>query len=1094
MTKSHRQSNKVHTNGELPQSGQLTHHELNLAYDLLPIGVLAIDAGGIITYANGTAPGYCNLQKEEILGRHLFSFCKDESKGRENEGRITRLEEIADQEFRINSRQGERCVLISSKVNHSTEADVQTYLFIRDISKVKKRENLFSYLNQAATALARTRDTRGALELIAQFIVPKFADWFTVDKLAENRLELLILKHADPAKIEWAYQYRKNYPADLNANSGPALVLKTGKPGFVPVVTEQMIDLLITDPVQRGEVNKIGLHSVIITPMSTGDRTTGLVNFISSDPGRNFDETDLEFAQNFANLIALALENTRLNEDATRELVLRKKSEDQSRFLTDAIPHKLWTSGPDGRATYYNQQWHDYTGIIGFEALREKIWDFIHPEDRAIAAVEWPAAIERGEPMEMEHRLRRYDGVYRWHLSRFTAYKNDAGQAVLWIGTSTDIHEQKTAGMELAATNEELAAVNEELSAANEELVAVNEEVAATNEELAETQRTLEQSNAELAERESRLRMAIDSTNLGTWDYNPLSGDLYWSEECKAIFGLPAGQAITFESFASRIHPDDKVRAGREFEESIASETKGHYDITYRIIRFDNEETRWVRAQGTALFDTNGLATRFLGTVLDITENKLARESIERSEKLFRSIILNIPKSLIIVIDRNHRYVTIEGDIMEKMGYNRRDYEGKHPAEISPERYEAARSLYERVIAGEKFSVERKTENGDNYIVHFVPLKNADNEVEAGLIIALDITDIKQAEERSAKLAAIVESSDDAIVSKSFDSVITSWNDAAERMFGYTAEEMIGQTIYKIIPSDRHDEEIMILAHLKEGKSVEHFETKRITKDGLLVDVSLTISPVKDRQGKVIGISKIARDITEKKQEEQRKNDFIGMVSHELKTPLTSLTGIIQVTNAKLRTSDDPFLAGAMERANIQVKRMTGMINGFLNISRLEAGKMSLEMQVFDLGELLREIADETKLIVNTHTVTLVGSGRVSVNADRDKISSVVSNLLSNAVKYSQKGRPIELAYGVAGDMANISVKDEGIGIKPEDIEKVFERYYRIETDYSRHISGFGIGLYLSSEIVKRHNGAIWVESEFGKGSTFYFTLPLTKN
>jgi len=366
--------------------------------------------------------------------------------------------------------------------------------------------------------------------------------------------------------------------------------------------------------------------------------------------------------------------------------------------------------------------------------------------------------------------------------------------------------------------------------------------------------------------------------------------------------------------------------------------------------------------------------------------------------------------------------------------------------------------------------------------------------VDAGLIIALDITDIKQAEERSAKLAAIVESSDDAIVSKSFDSVITSWNYAAERMFGYTEEEMIGQTIYKIIPPDRHDEEGRILALLREGKSVEHFETKRVTKDGRLVDVSLTISPVKDRQGNVIGISKIARDITEKKQEEQRKNDFIGMVSHELKTPLTSLNGIIQVTNAKLRNSEDPFLAGAMERANIQVRRMTGMINGFLNISRLEAGKMSLEMQVFDLGELLRETLDETKLIVNTHTVNLVGAGSAPVNADRDKISSVISNLISNAVKYSAKGKHIKLAYEVSGGMVTVSTKDEGIGIKPEDLEKVFERYYRIETDYSRHISGFGIGLYLSSEIIKRHHGKIWVESEFEKGSTFYFTLPVIES
>ncbi len=172
----------------------------------------------------------------------------------------------------------------------------------------------------------------------------------------------------------------------------------------------------------------------------------------------------------------------------------------------------------------------------------------------------------------------------------------------------------------------------------------------------------------------------------------------------------------------------------------------------------------------------------------------------------------------------------------------------------------------------------------------------------------MDITDLKQAEEKSAKLAAIIESSDDAIISKTLESVITSWNESAERMFGYTADEIIGETIYKLIPPDRQEEEPKILARLKSGERVEHFETKRLRKDGRLIDVSLSISPVKDKQGNIIGLSKIARDITEKKLDETRKNDFIGMASHELKTPLTSLSAIIQVTNGKLKITLTAFL------------------------------------------------------------------------------------------------------------------------------------------------------------------------------------------
>jgi PAS domain S-box-containing protein len=465
--------------------------------------------------------------------------------------------------------------------------------------------------------------------------------------------------------------------------------------------------------------------------------------------------------------------------------------------------------------------------------------------------------------------------------------------------------------------------------------------------------------------------------------------------------------------------------------------------------------------------------------------------SLARSEKLFRSIALNIPKSLIIVIDKDHRFIAIEGDIMGRMGYNRRDYEGKHPAEMSPERYEASRELYDRVLAGEKFSVERKSENGDSYIVHFVPLANEFNEIEAGLIIALDITESKKAEERSAHLAAIVESSDDAIVSKTLESVITSWNASAVRMFGYTSDEMVGQTIYKIIPLDRYDEEPRILSRLKSGERVEHFETQRLTKDGRLLDVSLSISPVKDPQGNIIGLSKIARDITERKLAEQRKSDFIGMVSHELKTPLTSLNAIVQLAGLKLKQSDDIVLTNAMARANVQVKKMTSMVNGFLNVSRLETGKMPIEKQTFNIGQLLDEIVNETNLIVSTHKINLVEFDAVEIYADKDKISSVISNLVGNAVKYSASGTQIQVSCQVLADAVQVTVQDEGMGINPMDVARIFDRYYRVEATNTRHISGFGIGLYLSAEIVKQHDGTIWAESTLGEGSAFHFTLPL---
>jgi PAS domain S-box-containing protein len=353
------------------------------------------------------------------------------------------------------------------------------------------------------------------------------------------------------------------------------------------------------------------------------------------------------------------------------------------------------------------------------------------------------------------------------------------------------------------------------------------------------------------------------------------------------------------------------------------------------------------------------------------------------------------------------------------------------------------------------------------------------------------VDELRQADERSAKLAAIVESSDDAIIGKSLDGVVTSWNRGAEQIFGFSETEIVGQPILKLIPEDRHYEEPVILARLRSGEKIDHYETVRRTRDGRLIHVSLTISPIRNKKGNVIGVSKIARDITAQKQDEQRKNDFIGMASHELKTPLTSLHALVQVLQQKLKGTSDPFVPQALNKVNLQTKKMSSLINGFLNISRLESGKLDIVAQPFDLVPLIHEQLDEIRLTVTSHNFRFEASQNVPVFADREKIASVLSNLMSNAVKYSPKGKSVIVVCILKEGQALVSVQDEGMGIRPQDLPRIFERYYRADSEHTQHISGFGVGLYLSAEIIERHNGRIWVESEKGVGSTFFFTLPM---
>ncbi|MBD1366765.1 PAS domain S-box protein [Mucilaginibacter sp. ZT4R22] len=598
--------------------------------------------------------------------------------------------------------------------------------------------------------------------------------------------------------------------------------------------------------------------------------------------------------------------------------------------------------------------------------LQEIVWNVYHTgKPYEVNELLVPLADEEGGPVR--------DRYFSFNYLPRRNQNNEVDGIIAFVYDVTSIMSarlnQLDKNKQLTATNEEQAAFNEELAATNEELATTNEELAATNDELNAMQQRLEDANQELATSTSRLRMAIESTKLGTWDYDPQTGALYWSQECRDIYGIPPNQPATFATFSDHIHPDDHDWVQAAIAQAIHPEKGGRYELNFRINRFDNGETRWIKVHGKVYFE-EGVATRFIGTVLDIT-------------------------------------------------------------------------------------------------------------------------DMKVAEEQSAKLAAIIQSSDDAIISKTFESVITSWNDSAERVFGYTAEEMIGESIYKLIPPDRYEEEPRILATIRTGERVDHFETQRLTKDGRLIDVSVTVSPVKDNLGNIIGLSKIARDITEKKLDETRKGDFIGMVSHELKTPLTSLGAIIQVANAKLKNSEDTFLSGAMQKANHHIKRMTAMINGFLNISRLESGKIHIEKQDFDMETLISDVIEEANLTVTTHLIHFVQCPPITVRADRDKIGSVISNFISNAVKYSPKGNNIAVACSATDTELIVSVKDEGMGIKPGDLEKIFDRYYRVETTHTRHISGFGIGLYLSSEIIQRHGGRVWAESQSGVGSTFYFSLPL---
>jgi PAS domain S-box-containing protein len=296
-----------------------------------------------------------------------------------------------------------------------------------------------------------------------------------------------------------------------------------------------------------------------------------------------------------------------------------------------------------------------------------------------------------------------------------------------------------------------------------------------------------------------------------------------------------------------------------------------------------------------------------------------------------------------------------------------------------------------------------------------------------------------QADETRGLLAAIIESSEDAIISKTLDGIITSWNAGAERLFEYTADEAVGRSITLIIPTERRHEEDKILERLRRGERIEHFETVRQSKRGRRIDISLTISPVRDGAGRLIGASKIARDITDRKKAEaalreadRRKDEFLAMLAHELRNPLAPIRNAVQILRAK--GPPVPELQWAREVIDPQAGQMARLVDDLLDVSRISRGKITLRMERVELAAVVGSAVEASRPLIEKwgHELTVVlPPDPVQLEADPARLTQVLANVLNNAAKYTDQGGQIWLTAEREGDAVLIRVKDTGIGIPP---------------------------------------------------------------
>lgn len=321
--------------------------------------------------------------------------------------------------------------------------------------------------------------------------------------------------------------------------------------------------------------------------------------------------------------------------------------------------------------------------------------------------------------------------------------------------------------------------------------------------------------------------------------------------------------------------------------------------------------------------------------------------------------------------------------------------------------------------------------------------------------------------------------------------IITWANQAELTALGYEKHEYIGQPISTFHADQNAIRDI--LKRLQNNETLHNYRAQLRCKDGTLKHVLIS-SNVLRKDGRFIHSRCFTKDITAMVLEEQRKSDFVSMVSHELKTPLTSILSYIQIMLSRSVKSGDTFITQSLTRTEALAKSMTKMVNDFLHMSRLEDPKVELNIEKFELHLLIQEMIQEMQLSSYAHNIKFVHNGVMIVEADRAKIGQVLINLISNAIKYSPESSTIIVGYEQHENQVKIYVRDQGIGVSEADQKRLFERFYRVESPATKHVSGFGIGLYLVAQIVRYHNSKIEVESKLGEGSVFYFFLPLEQS
>jgi PAS domain S-box-containing protein len=620
-----------------------------------------------------------------------------------------------------------------------------------------------------------------------------------------------------------------------------------------------------------------------------------------------------------------------------------------------------------------------------------------------------------------------------------------------------------------------------------------------------ELERKVRVRTASLESSQARLAEAQQLAHLGSWEWDIAADALTWSDELYRIYGVDRGSFdATYEGFLQCVHPADRARVDSVVRNAL--EDRSEFEFEHRIVR-PGGEVRTLHARGGTVTNEQGHPIRMLGTGLDVTEQKRLEEAGSR--------FWNLSLDLLAIMDFEGNLKRINPAHWRVLGYSEDDLIGRRYLDrIDPEDRERVVALIAELATGEKeiADLEIRMLHSDGAYRTLLCSAKASRDERLIYTVAKDITEWKRAEEAE-RLAAIVESSDDAIISITLDGTITSWNPGAERLFGYSAGETEGQSVTKIVPSERLHELGHSMAQVRRGHSVTEYHTECVGKEGRKVDVSLSLSPIRGEDGRVTGVSAIHRDISDRVQAQREKDRLEAEldVAHRLES-IGQLAGgvahdfnnILAVIMNYARFVADDVPADSRAFYDVQEIRRAADRAAALTRQLLIFGRRDVAVpEVLSVNAVVSGVDNLLKSAVGEHVDVEMRLDRDlwAVKADAGQIEQVLINLVVNSRDAMPEGGRLAIETAnvelderfvrfhpdaAPGTYVRLTVRDTGIGMEDRVAKRVFEPFFTTKPKGE----GTGLGLATVYGIIRNANGIIDVASELGRGTSFEIYLP----